>query len=455
MSAVVFLGPTLPVAEARQLVEARYLPPAAMGDVYDVVQRQRPDVVAIVDGYFDSVPAVWHKEILFALEQGARVVGAASMGALRAAELWPFGMEGSGWVFEAFRTGMLEDDDEVAVAHGDAASGYRSLSTAMVNIRVGLDRAARAGLIGTATRETLVELAKRRYYPERSWERLVADAADHGLPGDELAWLRDFVTTAAPDVKAEDAAGLLRALARAPVQGEAEAPDRGPAQGQEPAPPPHLSPSVAPTIFWDRLTRNERTVGPPALETRAEALRRFVKATDPRLPCLLRESLLAHLAEKECEFLGVELTQEQFDAAVRDFRLRRGLSTAESMQSWLERAGLTSDDFRALMEHEARVTVLLSVHRGDVDARLLDALALSGRLGDALARHRESHSGGIEPDQPSAAELEAFYRSRIRVFSGSLHGHARDLGFASASELIEEVRKVYGDGGGGGEQPCG
>src|SRR5688572_32760283 len=53
---------------------------------------------------------------------GVRVFGAASMGALRAAELQPFGMIGVGQVFQAYRRGHLTDDDEVAVAHGPARS---------------------------------------------------------------------------------------------------------------------------------------------------------------------------------------------------------------------------------------------------------------------------------------------------------------------------------------------
>ena len=68
--------------------------------------------------------------------------GAASMGALRAAELAAFGMEGVGAIFEAFREGVLEDDDEVAVIHGPAEFGYPVLSEAMVNIRRTLSDAA-------------------------------------------------------------------------------------------------------------------------------------------------------------------------------------------------------------------------------------------------------------------------------------------------------------------------
>ena len=40
-----------------------------------------------------------------------------------------------GRIFEAFRDGELEDDDEVAVVHGPAGLGHIQISEAMVNMR--------------------------------------------------------------------------------------------------------------------------------------------------------------------------------------------------------------------------------------------------------------------------------------------------------------------------------
>src|SRR5262249_44516336 len=116
VSLVVFTGPTLSAAEASAELEALYLPPVAQGDVYRAA-LQGPRAIGIIDGTFERDPAVWHKEILWAMERGIRVFGSASMGALRAAELASFGMEGVGAIFAAYRDGVLEDDDEVAVAH--------------------------------------------------------------------------------------------------------------------------------------------------------------------------------------------------------------------------------------------------------------------------------------------------------------------------------------------------
>src|SRR5262249_25127305 len=115
--AIVFLGPSLRAADLRQLSSFDVRPPAAHGDVYRAVQ-DHPRTIGIVDGYFEGVPSVWHKEILYALSEGVHVYGAASMGALRAAELDGFGMQGVGRIYEGYRDGLFEDDGDVAVSHG-------------------------------------------------------------------------------------------------------------------------------------------------------------------------------------------------------------------------------------------------------------------------------------------------------------------------------------------------
>ncbi|MBP5873147.1 hypothetical protein F3K24_43140, partial [Streptomyces sp. LBUM 1485] len=49
------------------------------------------DTAVIIDGLYHQAPALRHKEIIAAMARGVRVIGAASIGALRAAELAPFG----------------------------------------------------------------------------------------------------------------------------------------------------------------------------------------------------------------------------------------------------------------------------------------------------------------------------------------------------------------------------
>ena len=140
---VVFAGPTLPRDPGpgwQALLRACDLrPPAVRGDVLAALAGH-PHTIVLLDGCYYTVPSVTHKELLYALDGGVRVLGAASLGALRAVELAPFGMIGIGAVFEQYRTGALDGDDEVALLHAPAEHGYRPLTVALVEVRHALAR---------------------------------------------------------------------------------------------------------------------------------------------------------------------------------------------------------------------------------------------------------------------------------------------------------------------------
>jgi hypothetical protein len=242
---VVFLGPTLPVAEARAVLDAEYLPPAQLGDVWRVSQ-ERPSAIGLVDGYFDSVPAVWHKEVLYALSTGIAVYGAASMGALRSAELVPFGMVGVGAIAEAFRSGELTRDDEVALAHADAEHGYLGFSEPLVNVRATLSAAVAAGVVARADADAVLALAASLFYPDRRWEHLL----DAGAVGPEaVAALRAWLPAGKVDQKAADARALL-----ARMRDDAARPAPAGAAAGAPA---HV---FTPTMLWAELVRHETPV---------------------------------------------------------------------------------------------------------------------------------------------------------------------------------------------------
>ncbi len=212
MTVVIFSGPTLGEPDVRaRLPGAVVHGPVAFGDVYRAA-HSRPTAIGIIDGYFERVPATWHKEILWAMSEGVHVFGASSMGALRAAELCAFGMVGVGRVFEAFRDGELEDDDEVAVAHGPAEKGYASGSEAMVNIRATLRRACDEQLLSRNTATHLTALAKDTFYAQRCYPALLAAGKAGGLPRAELDALGAWLPRHRIDQKRLDALDLLDTL---------------------------------------------------------------------------------------------------------------------------------------------------------------------------------------------------------------------------------------------------
>jgi hypothetical protein len=208
MTVLVFAGPSLGRADAG-LPGLTYLPPAAEGDIYRAA-REGPRAIALIDGYFEAQPAVWHKEILWAMSQGIHVFGAASMGALRAAELWSFGMVGAGVIYRAYRRGVLIDDAEVAVLHGPAELGYPSVTEALVNVRANLSRAHAGGVLSRATRRLVLRSAASIYYKDRTWERILGEAVRNGMAAEEAATVKHWLKSSSIDLKRRDAGSLIR-----------------------------------------------------------------------------------------------------------------------------------------------------------------------------------------------------------------------------------------------------
>jgi hypothetical protein len=208
---LVFLGPSLSVSRAQAVLpEASYRPPIRRGDLIRAL-NERPAIVGIIDGQFLQSLAVSPLEIFAALRAGTIVLGAASMGALRAVEMAPFGMIGVGTIYRWFRDGRLVAEDELAVAY-DPDTGS-ALSDALVNMRCAFSRAAAENVIGRETRRVLIRVAKSLYFPERTYHATMCLAEDL-VPYAELARLRLWLRHQSPDLKAEDALRLLRTAGR-------------------------------------------------------------------------------------------------------------------------------------------------------------------------------------------------------------------------------------------------
>jgi len=183
-----------------------------MGSVFRAVEAGCPRI-GIVDGQFGNAPSVWHKEILYAISAGVEVVGAASMGALRAAELAAFGMVGIGRIFRLFRSGLWTDDDEVAVLHAGEELDHRPLSETMANVRFTLRRLRREHNVDRETESELVRHLKGRHFSERTREALREHA--RLLLGSEAGGrLADRFERKYVDMKRADAQALLAHLGR-------------------------------------------------------------------------------------------------------------------------------------------------------------------------------------------------------------------------------------------------
>ena len=204
----VFTGPSLHPDEARTLIDATILPPIQRGDLKRVTAL-KPRTVGIIDGEFYQRLAVSPKEILPLLESGVKVYGASSMGALRAVELAKFGMVGVGRVFRLFRAGVLDADDEVALAFDP--STYEAVSEPLVNTRYALRAAVRGGILDRTEAAAILEEFKAAYFPDRT-RSLLYRLARQRMGNERCGQLKQFLETGVRNVKHDDARMMIETM---------------------------------------------------------------------------------------------------------------------------------------------------------------------------------------------------------------------------------------------------
>jgi TfuA protein len=212
---IIFLGPSLNHEKARKIFDADYRAPARKGDFlrlaadFDVAEM----AVGFVDGVFlqDYPPTpieVYH----LARKNGVLLVGAASLGALRAVELEKFGMVGIGKIFRLYKTGKLNADDEVAVTFSSEGD-YQLQSEAMIDIRYNLYLAHKKGFISEKAKSLLVKLAKEIYFPHRKYTYILEEArSKYPMLESEINSFDRYIRSNRKSLKEMDAIKLVKYL---------------------------------------------------------------------------------------------------------------------------------------------------------------------------------------------------------------------------------------------------
>ena len=430
MTTYVFLGPSLERAHAQQILgDVRYLPPARMGDIYRLCEDGQPAAIGLIDGLFERTPAVWHKEILYAISRGTRVYGGSSMGALRAAELHSFGMRGVGRIFHGYASGELEDDDEVAIVHGPAESGFAGQSEALVNLRYGLQDACAAGVIDAATAARCLALARGQFYPGRSWYGLFELARQAGLAQAEVTALQGYVERHRPNQKREDAKATLAAIASDNAAGV-------------PASPPNFY--FEPSGPWENLRTEYR--GGKGEQVRFDHLRNHARLFVQTPASLCEMALLLELAAGEAARLHLPVPEQ--GELLEQLYVRRGMLDAEARAAWRRDNQVGEGELAALARLDFQLQEMARRLRARSDARLPDALRLSGLYASASShvaakqQALEEHQFHtfLQSDIAPLAEVQEWYRRR--------HGAAAlpevaAQGFDSPRELINELNAEY------------
>lgn len=346
MKAVVYLGPSLPLSEAKKILgvdKAIYLPPASQADLLSAVTIYKPDVIAIIDGEFGQSLSIWHKEILFALEKGIQIYGASSMGALRAVETSMFGTIGVGTIYDMYASGEINDDDEVALLHGSAEDGYRNISEPMINIRMTFRKAAEENVVRNETANTFTDIAKSIFYTQRVYPLIFRKAAEKGIDRKTIDLMSAFVKDHHVDIKAQDAIKLLETIRDL----------------KEPISKPGNLKRQKSHLF-DSLYDMDRSVQHDGTNIELSHIAHFAALHMNDFNYINFNGLNKALVVMLANFLKIEISQEELDKEIGRFQIRQQIKGDEQLNKWIDENDLSQEEFNELLYE---VAVCRKLHR--------------------------------------------------------------------------------------------
>jgi TfuA protein len=204
MKTIVFFGPSIGKTKVDELIRATHAAPIKRGDLEQVGDH---DVIVILDGEFGQNLSVSPKEILALLERGKTIIGASSMGALRASELDRDGMIGIGWVYNRFRRVSIRCDDDVALTYSPL--DFAPVTVPMVDIEYWVETLQEAGLLSAEHGARVLKAARKIFFANRTEETLL-NALGGVLGAEEVNFLIQTSGGTIPSIKALDAEEALR-----------------------------------------------------------------------------------------------------------------------------------------------------------------------------------------------------------------------------------------------------
>jgi hypothetical protein len=436
MTAIILAGPSIRGLHLPHRPDLVFRPPAKQGDIYRATLA-RPKVIGLIDGYFDGVPSVWHKEILWALSQGIRIFGSASMGALRAAELDSFGMIGIGRIYRWYRDGILEDDDEVALIHGPSESGFLPLSEPMVNVRSTCEAAIAAGIIDPQRAQAILSAAKLLHYRERSWKTLLARA--------ELRWpgLEEFtrwLATGSVDQKQLDAEALItEVLACADKSALPEI--------------PHFR--FEWTDLWERVVHDWTESEPPPSDRRsasAAAVLDELRLDPDRYAACRSKALYRAVLLQEADRRRLATDQAGKRQSLARLRERLGLMRKSQLDAWVKSQGLTPDEFEELISEETRIECVQKLPAGSIDHHILSILRLTGEYETYVLRAKTKQQildeagfliEGVTQEISTPVLINWFFAGRGQAVPNDLDIFIQTLGLSSREAFYRLLAAEY------------
>jgi hypothetical protein len=235
------------------------------------------------------------------------------------------------------------------------------------------------GVVDSALRARIEELAKGLFYPDRSYPRVLALAVERGCRGEAIDALRAFIGARRVDQKRLDALALLAALRECREAGR---------------PPQPVAFSFAHTEAWDQVV--DWAAAQPPLVTSGSGVAAELLAAEVRLEGI--QGLLhieaafsgaaAEMAAHRSEIPDRASRRVQVEQRLRERRWGR-VADPSSLEQQLVANGLTAQTWPGFLDRLVQVEWFRERCLSDLDRHIADVLREAGAYERVCQRAQE------------------------------------------------------------------
>jgi len=312
----------------------------------------------------------------------------------------------------------------------------------MVNIRASLIQAEADDVLSRSSRRALEDLGKSLFFPQRTWEKILGQAAIRGVAQHEIAKFRGWLPRGRVDQKRTDALEMLAEMKRV-----AESTEQLTTKF-------HFEWTSLWDKFMTRMAWHSSPIVPSIVtdqravlnELRLEGIDAYERVKD--------RALLRLYADLEAKRLGLQASPEAKRASLGRLREALGLFTYADLESWLQRNHLDRVTLERLIEAGVRAQAAIGSPELLPDRYLLDELRLGGyyerlaeraRQKQQLRARLEQVAPGVNASVPNEAALRIWYfEQRLKKpLPEDVAAFAREIGCANLNEFDDVLRSEW------------
>ncbi len=328
MNVIIFAGPSISNFKdfRKKYKNFLFFPPLKHADLISNVEYYEPDIVGIIDDYSGMLESVWHNEILYVIEKGIKVFGAGAIGAIRAAELNKFGMQGVGTVYKFYKSNQIASDVEV-VSVFDEKNNFNRITIPLINIRFTL----KSINIPKELSDKILSIAKNIYWKKRTKDKLLEELVKNNISKNIISNIfNNFI-----DIQLNDSFDLCKSINNYMKDSTRKK---------------HKTPYIKKGNFFSIMYKRDRKVTNEKGKVSLDSIANYTLLKHPDIENIFFNSLNRKIVAFMANYLNIEVNEDDIQTEIKILCQKLDI---KDLHEWLKKNDINEIEFNNIAKDYA------------------------------------------------------------------------------------------------------